>query len=170
MAAKTSTATSSPTRRSAAEVPGRPCSIATALPIIGERWTLLVVREIGLGNTRFSQIVSATGAPRDVLTARLRSMEANGIVYRTLYSAHPPRYEYRLTEAGEDLFPLLAVVQAWGDRWLVDEPPVAFTHSCGHEIAVVPRCPHCGTDVDLTDRDAVSATTENAEWLSHNRA
>lgn len=169
MAAKSST-TLSPARRSAAEVPGRPCSIATSLSIIGERWTLLVVREIGLGNTRFSQIASATGAPRDILTARLRGMEANNIVFRKRYSEHPPRYEYRLTDAGEDLFPLLAMMRAWGDRWLVDEPPVAFTHTCGHEIAVVPRCPHCETDVDLTDRAAVAATTENAEWLSHNRS
>ncbi|RMI28130.1 winged helix-turn-helix transcriptional regulator [Nocardia stercoris] len=167
MAAESPT-TASPTRRAAAEVPGRPCSIASALTLIGERWTLLAVREISLGNTRFGRIASATGAPRDVLTARLRSMEANGIVYREPYSEHPPRYEYRLTEAGRDLLPLLNAVRAWGDRWVVDEPPVAFTHTCGHDIAVVPRCPHCDVDIDLTDRDAVHASAATPEWLTHN--
>lgn len=157
-----------PHRRPANEVPGRPCSIATALSIVGERWTLLVVRELSLGNHRFSQIASSTGAPRDILTARLRAMESGGLVYRERYQDRPPRYEYHLTVAGKDLYTLLAAMREWGDRWLVDEPPVFFTHTCGHQVAVAPHCMHCDVDVDLTESDAVTATSHRPEWHRHN--
>ncbi|WP_420030256.1 winged helix-turn-helix transcriptional regulator [Rhodococcus maanshanensis] len=157
-----------PRRRPANEVPGRPCSIATTLSMVGERWTLLIVRELSLGNHRFTQIATSTGAPRDILTARLRAMESGGLVSRRRYQDHPPRYEYHLTAAGTDLYPLLAAMREWGDRWLVDEPPVSFTHTCGHRVAIVPRCPHCHVDVDLAENRAVKATSHAPEWNRHN--
>lgn len=126
---------------------GRPCSIALSLQVVGEKWSLLAVREISFGNHRFGEIVSNTGAPRDVLTVRLRHLEAVGVLTRQQYQEHPPRYEYHLTEAGEDLLVVLTTLRAWGDRWLVEEPPAVFSHSCGEELDMVHSCRHCGEEV-----------------------
>src|SRR6266704_4693139 len=82
---------------------GRPCSVAAALSLVGEKWALLAVREIAFGNKRFDAIARNTGAPRDRLAARLRALEAGGVLARRQYSEHPPRYEYELTEAGQEL-------------------------------------------------------------------
>ncbi|WP_329500612.1 helix-turn-helix domain-containing protein [Kitasatospora herbaricolor] len=112
-------------------VPGRPCSAAAALQLVGERWALLAIREIFYGNRRYEQIVRNTGAPRDRLAARLRALEDVGVVERHAYSERPLRFEYHLTEAGRDLAPVMHALLAWGDRWAVDTPPVAFRHRAG---------------------------------------
>src|SRR5215470_8885923 len=112
------------------QLPGRPCSVAASLSLVGERWALLAIREISFGNRRFDQIARNTGAPRDRLAARLRALEAAGVIRRVPYSEHPPRYEYELTPAGEELWPVLTALRAWGDKWAVDSPPVAFGHAC----------------------------------------
>jgi DNA-binding HxlR family transcriptional regulator len=129
------------------ELPGRPCSVAAALNLIGEKWTLLAVREITFGNKRFDAIARNTGAPRDRLAARLRTLEAAGVVERRLYSEHPPRYEYELTEAGRELRAVLTVLRGWGDRWAVDSPPTAFEHSCGHDLDPEVICRHCRAEI-----------------------
>jgi DNA-binding HxlR family transcriptional regulator len=129
------------------ELPGRPCSVAAALNLIGEKWTLLAVREITFGNKRFDAIAKNTGAPRDRLAARLRTLETAGVVERRLYSEHPPRYEYELTQAGQELRAVLIVLRGWGDRWAVDSPSAAFEHSCGHELDPAIICRHCGAEV-----------------------
>ena len=129
------------------ELPGRPCSVAAALNLIGEKWTLLAVREIAFGNKRFDAIAKNTGAPRDRLAARLRTLEAAGVVERRLYSEHPPRYEYELTQAGRELRAVLTVLRGWGDRWAVDAPPTAFGHSCGHDLDPEVICRHCGVEI-----------------------
>jgi DNA-binding HxlR family transcriptional regulator len=107
-----------------ADLPGRPCPIAAALELVGERWALLVVREIALGATRFGDIVAGTGAPRDRIAARLKALEAAGIVTRTPYREGPVRYEYRLTESGVDLIPVLDALLDWGKHYAVapDDP------------------------------------------------
>jgi DNA-binding HxlR family transcriptional regulator len=97
-----------------AELPGRPCPIAATLELVGERWALLVVREIALGATHFGDIVTGTGAPRDRIAARLKALEAAGIVVRSPYQSAPTRYEYRLTESGDALIPVLDALLAWG--------------------------------------------------------
>ena len=97
-----------------ASLPGRPCPIAAALELVGERWALLVVREIALGATHFSDIVQGTGAPRDRIAARLKALESAGVVVRSPYQSAPPRYEYRLTESGHALIPVLDALLAWG--------------------------------------------------------
>lgn len=130
---------------------GRPCSIAVSLQAVGEKWALLAVREISFGNHRFGAIARNTGAPRDVLTARLRHLEAVGVLTRRRYSEHPPRFEYHLTDAGRDLLIVLTALRDWGDRWLVDEPPAVFTHSCGEELDMVHSCRHCGAEVSPDD-------------------
>jgi DNA-binding HxlR family transcriptional regulator len=95
----------------------RVCSIADALELVGERWSLLVVREVGLGVKRFNDIQRNTGAPREMLTARLRKLEEAAILTRSQYSEHPPRYDYQLTEAGRALVPVLRGLRRWGERF-----------------------------------------------------
>ncbi|HRD60961.1 MAG TPA: helix-turn-helix domain-containing protein [Nocardioides sp.] len=107
-----------------AQLPGRPCPIAASLEVVGERWALLVVRELALGSTRFTDIVRGTGAPRDRIAARLKVLEEAGVVERHPYQDHPIRYEYALTESGRDLVPVLDALLAWGVRHAVtpDDP------------------------------------------------
>ena len=125
----------------------RPCPMAAALEIIGEKWSLLALRELFYGVHRFARIVGYTGAPRDILTDRLRKMEAAGIIERRLYSEHPPRCEYHLTQAGQELFPVLIGLINWGSKWAVDAPAVLFRHSCGQPVAPELRCECCGERV-----------------------
>ena len=125
----------------------RPCSIAAALGIVGERWSLLAVREIGYGVHRFARIAAYTGASRDMLADRLRKLEEAGLVERRQYSDHPPRFEYHLTEAGHELFPVMIALQEWGDKWAVDKPAVQIVHDCGHPLHAAPTCQHCGAPV-----------------------
>ncbi|WP_123025234.1 winged helix-turn-helix transcriptional regulator [Mycolicibacterium stellerae] len=107
-----------------ADLPGRPCPIAAALGLVGERWALLVIREIALGATRFGDIVAGTGAPRDRIAARLKTLESAGIVARTKYHDSPIRYEYRLTDSGAALTPVLDALLEWGKHHAVapDDP------------------------------------------------
>ena len=107
-----------------AALPGRPCPIAATLDLVGERWALLVVREIALGATHFTDIVGGTGAPRDRIAARLKALESAGVITRTPYQSTPPRYEYALTESGEALIPVLDALLAWGEVYAVspDDP------------------------------------------------
>ncbi|HVV22129.1 MAG TPA: helix-turn-helix domain-containing protein [Pseudonocardiaceae bacterium] len=93
------------------------CPIAASLDVLGERWTLLAVREMSYGVHRFDQIADYTGATRDVLADRLRKLVAAGVVERRPYNEHPPRYEYHLTEAGRELEPILRGLYDWGSRW-----------------------------------------------------
>jgi DNA-binding HxlR family transcriptional regulator len=107
-----------------AELPGRPCPIAASLELVGERWALLVVREIALGSTRFGDIVRGTGAPRDRIAARLKALEGAGVIGRTAYQDRPERFDYHLTESGQDLLSVLDALLAWGDKHAVapDDP------------------------------------------------
>lgn len=102
---------------------GQNCSIARALELVGERWTLLIIRDALLGLRRFDQFQESLGVARNVLTDRLTRLVAEGILERNAYSERPPRSEYRLTEKGRELaVPLLALMQ-WGDRHLSSKPP-----------------------------------------------
>jgi DNA-binding HxlR family transcriptional regulator len=93
------------------------CSIADALEVVGERWTLLVLREIGFGVHRFKDIQTNTGAPKESLTLRLRKLEDQGLIERRQYCDRPPRDEYFLTQAGEDIAPVLTALRQWGERY-----------------------------------------------------
>lgn len=94
----------------------RVCSIADALDVVGERWSLLVLRELGFGVHRFKDILVNTGAPRETLALRLRKLEEAGVIERRRYCDHPPRDEYLLTGPGRDLLPVLAALRQWGER------------------------------------------------------
>ena len=133
------------------DLPGRPCSVAAALNLVGEKWALLAVREIAFGNKRFDAIARNTGAPRDRLAARLRALEAAGVVARRQYSEHPPRQEYELTESGRELRTVIQALRTWGDKWAVDSPPAVFGHSCGHDLDPAVICRHCGAAVSPDD-------------------
>ncbi|WP_245878929.1 winged helix-turn-helix transcriptional regulator [Streptosporangium subroseum] len=133
----------------------RPCSLAASLDVLGERWSLLAIREMGYGVHRFGQIAGFTGASRDILADRLRKLEGSGVVERRQYSEHPPRYEYHLTEAGRELFPVLLSLFQWGDKWVVREPALMFRHDCGHRLDVDHVCHHCGRALAREDIEAV---------------
>jgi len=126
---------------------GRPCSIAEALGVIGEKYSLLVLREVFMGVHRFDAMVRNIGAPRDVLAARLRHLVEAGVLDKVAYSERPPRYEYRLTEAGQELEGVLHLLRGWGDRHVVGEPSVAVDHECGHALDAQVVCRHCGEPV-----------------------
>jgi DNA-binding HxlR family transcriptional regulator len=123
----------------------RVCSIARTLEVVGEKWSLLVLRELFLGVGRFDRIAANTGAPRDVLSARLKSLVAAGVLDRVPYSEHPPRYEYVLTEAGRELRPVILSLMHWGDRHLAGDggPPVVLTHRCGNVFEPELVCAVC---------------------------
>jgi DNA-binding HxlR family transcriptional regulator len=127
----------------------RPCSVARTLDIVGEKWALLAIREVFLGNRRFDEMVRRTGAPRDTLAARLRTLVAAGIMERRQYSEHPARYEYRLTAAGLELNPVILTLMRWGDRHLAgaEGPPLVLEHSCGHRLVAQVTCEACGQPV-----------------------
>ena len=97
-----------------ADLPGRPCPIAAALEVVGERWALLIVRELALGNSRFEDIVRGTGAPRDRVAARLKALNEAGVIQRIRYQPAPPRFDYQLTDSGRALVPVLDALLAWG--------------------------------------------------------
>ncbi|MDT3397396.1 helix-turn-helix domain-containing protein [Streptomyces sp. B1866] len=123
---------------------GRECSIANALGVVGERWSLLALREVTLGARRFDQIVRNTGASRDVLAARLRKLVDAGVLEKRPYEDRPPRYEYVPTEAGRALQPILLGLMEWGDRYVTQgPPPTVWEHACGAELHPVTVCAHC---------------------------
>src|ERR1700753_363885 len=99
----------------------RTCSIARTLDIVGEKWALLAIREVFLGNRRFDEMVRRTGAPRDTPTPRLKTLVAAGVLERRPYSEHPARFEYFLTKAGRDLYPVIATLMRWGGTSRADE-------------------------------------------------
>lgn len=123
----------------------RECSVAAALDVIGEKWSLLVIRELILGANRFNDIAANTGAPRDILTARLRRLEDLGVIEREEYSTRPPRYSYVLTKKGRDLRPVVMALKHWGDTHVMGRvmQPV-YEHTCGEVFAPATHCAACG--------------------------
>ena len=137
----------------------RVCSITDALALVGERYALLVVRELRYGRTRFQDIAAGTGAPRDVLTARLRKLEQAGVIERRRYCEHPPRYDYLLTEAGRELQPILLALKEWGDRHCnPGAEPVIFRHACGAEFHARTVCEACGEAIRAGDLEVAGGT------------
>ncbi|TML64770.1 MAG: helix-turn-helix transcriptional regulator [Actinobacteria bacterium] len=135
------------------------CSVARALSVVGDRWTMLVLREAFMRTRRFEDFQVRTGAPRPVLAERLRTLVDNGVLERRRYSERPDRYEYRLTDKGRDLYPVVVSLLRWGDRWMTGtaEPPVELRHrACGHQMHPELACPECGEWVDPRDVDATA--------------
>src|SRR5262245_26564807 len=127
-----------------------PCSVARALSIVGDRWTLLVLRDAFLGIRRFEDFQADLGTSRHRLADRLRKLTRAGILERVRYQERPARFEYRLTEKGRDLYPVVVSLTRWGDRWMVDDegPPLELVHrGCGQRIMPHLACPACGEPV-----------------------
>ncbi len=126
------------------------CSVARTLEVVGEWWTMLVIREAFNGVRRFDDFQSRLGIARNVLAARLQSLVDHGVLERRQYQDRPPRCEYRLTEKGRDLYPVLVSMLTWGDRWTAgpEGPPITLTHECGHQPDATLVCGHCGEKLD----------------------
>lgn len=123
------------------------CSIARTLDVVGERWTPLILRDLFVGMTRFEDIRRDLGIASNVLTARLEALQRHDIVETRVYQSNPVRREYLLTEQGRDLYPMLTMLLAWGDKWLAGSagPPALVVHrDCGQVTAGVVMCQECG--------------------------
>lgn len=123
------------------------CSIAQTLEVVGEWWSLLIVRDALLGVSRFDDFQRRTGISRNVLNDRLGKLVAEGVLEKVRYQEHPPRHDYRLTEKGRDLWEVVDAMRRWGDRWEAPDagPPVEMVHrSCGSPTEAVPHCSACG--------------------------
>lgn len=121
------------------------CTIERTTDVIGDRWSLLILREVFSGIRRFDQLTVRTAIPRQVLTDRLDRLLENGVLRREPYqeAGQRTRFEYRLTDRGIDLYPVLIALQQWGDRYLADPegPPSEFVHrGCGERVDLVLRC------------------------------
>jgi DNA-binding HxlR family transcriptional regulator len=129
------------------------CSIAGTLGIVGDRWTLLILREACFGIRRFADFQTRLGLARTVLSDRLGRLVEEGILERRRYQERPERFEYRLTAKGEDLWPVLKALMSWGDRHVMDgRPPVLHRHrDCGGLITDRRICSRCDTPVELGD-------------------
>lgn len=124
------------------------CPISRAEAIVGDRWTVLVLRELFMGIHRFDEIQAQTGGTPQMVAARLKRMEADGLVERRPYSKRPLRYEYYLTGKGEALYPLVLALRSWGETWCKSQEEgvaVRLTHrTCGQPAGLGPLCDSCG--------------------------
>jgi DNA-binding HxlR family transcriptional regulator len=127
---------------------GQACPVAKSLELVGERWTLLIVRDLLRGPRRFQDLLeSLTGIAPNVLSERLKLMEQHGLVERRFYSEHPPRAEYLLSGKGQDLGVVVSALASWGSRYT--ESATRYVHAeCGESIELGFQCPHCGTNVE----------------------
>ena len=133
------------------------CSVAQTLEVVGEWWTLLIVRDALFGVTRFDDFRARLGIARNVLTQRLEHLVAHGILTREPYQQNPVRYDYRLTAKGRALWSVVNAMRQWGDEWAApDGPPIQAVHkNCGHVADTVPTCSSCGEHVHTGDLQPV---------------
>lgn len=125
------------------------CSIAATIGVVGDRWSLLILRQVFRGDHRFSEFVDELGIAKNLLSSRLSRLVETGVLEKVLYQEHPARYEYRLTPKGSELSGALIALMHWGDRWYADgKPPTVLTHhQCGSALEHHVWCPSCDTAV-----------------------
>jgi DNA-binding HxlR family transcriptional regulator len=124
------------------------CSVARTWSVIGERWTMMILRECFRGERRYEHFRSKLGLASNVLNDRLKLLVDEGVLARVVYQVNPTRHEYRLTKKGQDLYPILLSIANWGDTYENDVPPMRLTHrGCGHETVPTMVCSHCGERV-----------------------
>ena len=126
------------------------CSVAQCLEVIGEWWSMLIVRDAFLGVRRFDDFQARLGISRNILTSRLTSLVDAGVLEKVPYQERPLRHEYRLTAKGRDLWPVLTTMREWGDRWAAPGgAPLELVHgACGEVMTLVHTCSACGEAVD----------------------
>ena len=147
------------------------CSVARALSVLGERWTLLIIRDAFRGTRRFDDFQRSLGVTRHRLSERLRKLVEEGVLTRVAYMERPTRYEYRLTRKGLALYPVLMTLSQWGDDWMDDGngPPDYYRHSlCGHHVRPVLSCSECGDPLRPEEVSAQpgAVLTAYADYLS----
>jgi DNA-binding HxlR family transcriptional regulator len=132
---------------------GMHCSVAQCLEVVGEWWSMLIVRDVFLGVTRFDEIQQRLGISRNILQQRLAHLVEHGVLERVRYSEHPPRFEYRLSGKGRDLWPVLTAMRQWGDKHAApDGAPLLMIHKdCGHAADAVMSCSRCGEHIGARD-------------------
>ena len=133
------------------------CSLARTLSVVGDRWTILILRDVFLGIRRFAAIQQDLQLTPHRLSDRLRKLVRDGILRRVAYEEHRGRFEYRLTEKGFDLYPSIATMTAWGDRWMAGKAgaPLELVHkACGKMAMPSLACPECGELVGARDMSA----------------
>lgn len=129
-----------------------PCPIARAVDVLGDGWTLLILRDAHLGRRRFDDFQRSLGIGRNILTRRLQQLVDDGLLVKVPYSEHPIRHEYRLSDAGRDAYPILAAMAAWYDRWhpSPDGPLLRFRHTgCDHDMHAEVVCSECHEPLDV---------------------
>lgn len=133
------------------------CSVAQCLEVVGEWWSILILRDVFMGVTRFDALRDRLGISRNILHQRLNRLVESGVLVRVSYSEHPPRYDYRLTEKGRDLWPVLTAMRGWGDTYAApDGPPVLMIHrGCGQVADAVMTCSVCGEPLGARDLRAI---------------
>jgi DNA-binding HxlR family transcriptional regulator len=125
---------------------GWPCTIARSVDVLGDHWNLLLIRQACLGTRRFDDFQAALGIGRNILTRRLNRLVGEGLLARVEYRQSPPRCEYRLTDKGREVYPILAAMAAWGERWLTgpEGSPLTLHHTaCDHDMHAVVVCSEC---------------------------
>jgi DNA-binding HxlR family transcriptional regulator len=133
------------------------CSVAQCLDVVGEWWSMLIVRDAFLGVTRFDEFQERLGISRNILNQRLTRLVEEGVLDKVAYSDHPPRYDYRLSAKGRDLWPILTAMRQWGDKHAAPEgPPLRVVHKkCGKVSQAVMTCSVCGEPLTARDVRAV---------------
>jgi DNA-binding HxlR family transcriptional regulator len=133
------------------------CSVAQCLEVVGEWWSLLIVRDAFLGVARFDDFQRRLGISRNILQERLNTLVSAGVLVRVPYSEHPPRHNYRLTDKGRDLWPILTTMRQWGDRYAAPHgPPLQVVHkACGAVSDAVLICGTCGEPLGSRDVEAL---------------
>lgn len=129
-----------------------PCPIARAVDVLGDGWTLLILRDAHLGRRRFDDFQRSLGIGRNILTRRLQQLVDDGLLVKVPYSEHPVRHEYRLSDAGRDAYPILAAMAAWYDRWhpSPDGPLLQLHHTgCDHDMHAEVVCSECHEPLDV---------------------
>lgn len=143
------------------------CPIAHSTGLVGDRWSILIVRELLMGQTRFQDLQAQTGATSQMLAARLKRLEADGLIERRAYSQRPLRHEYRLTPKGVHLTPVILALRTWGETWCKpagSQLAVRMFHrSCGSELDLNGRCPTCESLVAWTEMQAQPTAAYRAE-------
>lgn len=133
------------------EINQQQCSVARTSSVIGDRWTLLILSDCFLGVRNFDQFQKRLEIPRTTLANRLQKLIDHDILWRKNYLTKPPRSEYRLTEKGLELYPIISTIVNWGDKYYADGagPPIIRQHiPCGHDIQPILQCPQCKNDVN----------------------
>jgi DNA-binding HxlR family transcriptional regulator len=143
------------------------CPVARSEAMVGDRWTVLVLRELFMGSHRFEELQAQTEATPQMVAARLKKLEADGLVRRRIYNKRPLRHEYHLTEKGEAFYPVLLALRAWGETWVKspkESRAVNFTHrTCGKPAGLGPVCESCGKPLRREHLIAKQAPNYQAE-------